>query len=94
MLTIVALPIALITLVLWIISLFISGIISASALGNYIFKLINKEKINENLKISVGVLLVCLLTSIPYVGWIFSLLTTIIGLGSIYYLIKNKKYVD
>lgn len=94
MLTIVALPIALITLVLWIISLFISGIISASALGNYIFKLINKEKINENLKISVGVLLVCLLTSIPYVGWIFSLLTIIIGLGSIYYLIKNKNYAD
>lgn len=94
MLTLVALPIALIILVLWIISLFISKIISASALGNYFFKLINKEKINENIKISVGILLICLLTSIPYVGWIFSFMTIIIGLGSIYYLIKTKNYVN
>lgn len=94
MLTVVALPIALIILVLWIISLFISKIISASALGNYFFKLINKEKINENIKISVGILLICLLTSIPYVGWIFSFMTIIIGLGSIYYLIKTKNYVN
>jgi hypothetical protein len=94
MLTIIALPITLIVLVLWIISLFISKIISASALGNYIFKLINKEKINDNLKTSVGVLLICLLVSIPYIGWIFSLLSIVLGLGSIYYLIKNKNYVD
>lgn len=92
MITIIGLPIALISLVLWFILLFISKIIAALALSDYLFKLFNKEKINDNLKITAGIFLFCLLTSIPYIGWFFSLLALLAGLGAVYFFIKHKNY--
>ncbi len=94
MLTIIGLPIALIILALWAILLFLSKIIASLALSDYLFKLFNKEKINNNLKISAGIFLFCILVSIPYIGWFFSLLALLAGLGSIYFYIKNKNYVN
>jgi predicted membrane protein len=90
----IGLPIALIILALWAILLFLSKIIASLALSDYLFKLFNKEKINNNLKISAGIFLFCILVSIPYIGWFFSLLALLAGLGSIYFYIKNKNYVN
>lgn len=92
MMTVVGIPLALITLVLWLILLFFSKIIVALALGDYIFKLIKKERLPWQIKSLAGITLAWLLFALPYIGWLFSFVATLIGLGVFYYLIKNKKY--
>lgn len=92
MITIVGIPLALLTLVLWLILLFFSKIIFALTLGECLFKLIKKEKTSWQLKALSGIVLAWLLFALPFIGWLFSLIATLIGLGAFYYLIKNKKY--
>jgi cytoskeletal protein CcmA (bactofilin family) len=93
-LTIIGLPIAFISLFLWLILVYISRILTALVLGDYLFKLIKKEALSPYLKIITGIVLLTLLIILPYIGWIFSLLSILLGLGSIYYIIKNKNHVD
>jgi hypothetical protein len=92
LMTIVGIPLALIALALWLILLFFSKIIVALALGDYLFKLIKKEKLPWQLKGLTGIVLAWLLFALPYIGWLFSFIATMVGLGVFYYLIKNKKY--
>lgn len=91
-LSLIGLPLALIILALWLILIFVSQVISAIALGHYLFKVSKKEKIDKRIKIAAGVFILCLLSSIPYLGWLFSLSAIIIGLGAVYLLFKTKKH--
>lgn len=89
-LTIIAFPIAIIGLGFWLLFIFLSRIVVAILFGDYIFKLIKKEKASVYLKIFSGIFVAFLIFSLPFVGWIFSLLATIIGLGAFYSIIKNR----
>lgn len=91
-LTIIGIPIALLALAIWIFILFLSRIILAMILGDYIFKIVKKEKIPQILKILSGIIFAFLLFALPYVGWIFSLTAVVLGFGSIYFIIKSKKH--
>lgn len=93
-LTIIGIPIAVLTLITWIFVLFLSRIVFAMLLGDYIFKTIKKENAHQLLKILSGIVFAFLLFALPYVGWIFSLITVILGFGSIYSIIKNKKHAN
>lgn len=88
--TIIAFPVALIGLVIWLLAIFLSRILIAILVGDYIFKLIKKEKISDYLKILGGVFVSFLIFSLPFVGWFFSLISIIVGLGAFYFIIKNK----
>ncbi len=88
--TIIALPVAIIGLMFWFLFVFLSRIIVSILLGDYIFKLIKKEKVSNYLKILSGVSVAFLFFSLPLVGWFFSLLSIMVGLGSLYFIIKNK----
>ncbi|HOZ53177.1 MAG TPA: polymer-forming cytoskeletal protein [bacterium] len=92
--TIIGLPLAIMLLIFWGLTLYLGKIIIAMALGDYIFKYFHREKTADFLKISSGVILVSLVIIIPYIGWIFSLLFSSLSLGAVYYIIKNKKYVN
>lgn len=92
MMSIIGIPLALIAMAIWLTLLFFSKIIVALALGDYLFKLIKKEKKSWQLKAITGIILAYLLFALPYIGWMFSLIAVLVGLGSFYYLIKNKKY--
>lgn len=92
MITIIGLPLALLALALWLMLLFFSKIIFALTLGEYFFKLLKKEKVSWQLKALTGIVLAWLLFALPFIGWLFSLIATLIGIGAFYYLIKNKKY--
>ncbi len=90
--TVFGIPLALIAFSLWLMLIFFSKIIVALALGDYIFKLGKKEKVSWYLKAFSGIVLAWLLFSLPYIGWLFSLVATLVGMGVFYYLIKNKKH--
>lgn len=90
--TIIGAPIAIISLIIWLILLYLSRLIIAITIGDFIFKFFKKDDVSDYIKIVSGLIISWLLFCLPYIGWIFSLLAIIIGLGSMYYLIiKNKK---
>jgi hypothetical protein len=90
-LTIIGIPIAIASLFLWLIALFLSRIIVAIFLGDYIFYLLKKEKASQMTKTFVGVTISFMLFALPFIGWLFSFLATIMGLGAIYFLFKKEK---
>ncbi len=92
--TIIGLPIALISLALWLILLFLSRIVVALAVGDYFFELIKKETVSPYIKMIFGIIILWALFALPYAGWLFSLVTILLGLGSFFYIIKKKKHVN
>jgi hypothetical protein len=91
MISIIGLPIAIIALIIWGLILYLSKIAVAMALGDYIFRKLKKQKIHAYVRILLGLIIVCVAVRIPYIGWIFSLLISILGMGTFYELTLNKK---
>lgn len=89
-LTVIGFPIALIGLIFWAIAIFLSRILISMFVGDYIFEKFKKRSANVYLKIFSGLIIVFLLFNLPFVGWAFSLTSIIIGLGSIYLIIRKK----
>ncbi len=89
LMTILAVPIAIIVLLIWGICLYLSKIVFSLATGDYIFSLLKKESANIYLKIFSGIFFSLLLFSLPFIGWVFSFVAILIGMGSFYYLIKK-----
>lgn len=83
-------PISLITLVLYIASIYISTLLVGYIIGNII---INKyvAKNNTYLSLACGILLIKLVKLIPVVGNIIGAIILLYGLGIIFSLIKPKK---
>ena len=91
MISIIGLPIAIIILIIWGLILYLSKVVVAMALGDYIFRKLKKQKIHAYIRILVGLVIVCVFVRIPYIGWVFSLLIAILGMGTFYELTLNKK---
>lgn len=75
--TILGIPISLITFALYLIFIYIGRIILASLVGD---KILRKEL--PILSLIVGMLIFTILFSLPFVGWLFKLIATTIGLGA------------
>lgn len=92
--SIIGIPLALIIFIAWLFLIYLSKIIFAITLGYCLFKRMKLEKKSPYLKILTGVVVLYLILNIPVVGWILSLAITLVFLGAVYYIIKNKKYVN
>ncbi len=88
LMSMIGIPLALILLAFWLIAVWVSKILVGITLGNRILKIKNKENLVPNM--IVGVLLAWILFSIPVLGWAFSFIAILWGLGGIYLLLKNK----
>lgn len=88
--TIIGIPLALIMIALWIILLCLGKIIIAILMGNYLLNKYIKNKQSYTTALIIGVIILWLLSAIPYVGWIISFVASSFGLGLI--LIYLKKY--
>ncbi|MCX6798040.1 MAG: hypothetical protein NTX66_02390 [Candidatus Falkowbacteria bacterium] len=90
--TFIGLPLALILLALWLIAMYLAKILVAITFGLWLSgKLLAKQKNNLILVMIIGVVATWILFSLPYLGWLISLLATIGGLGLIY-LLKKENY--
>ncbi len=81
----VLLPISVISFVIYFISLYLSTLITSYIIGKRILK-----KDNYYLSILVGIVLVKLLSLIPYLGVLVSIFALLYGLGIIYRLFKER----
>ncbi|MFH1381384.1 MAG: hypothetical protein ABIH70_00630 [Chloroflexota bacterium] len=85
MITVIGLPVGLISLALYGIALSLSQVPVASLIGRLIIKQ-NRKIESKALMIgalALGLLILFLLGLIPYIGWIVGLLTIVFGLGSL-----------
>jgi len=82
MLTLIGLPLALLTMAIYLISLCIVKVYAGLALGKYIIEAFGKKKPNMMWSMVLGVFVLMVLKSIPFVGWIIGLIFTWWGIGA------------
>ena len=88
MITMFLIPLSFITLAIYAISIYVSFLLTYYVVGNVITKkLFNKD--NMYLSLLIGIVLVKLITYIPYIGGLMGFISLIFGLGLIYKFIKN-----
>jgi len=87
MVTIVAMPLAMIGLGLYFLAIYLSSIVASVIVGNYIFA---KNKFKENIYLQgiLGLLVISLLGLIPVVGGLTKLLIILLGVGIIFKSLK------
>lgn len=80
--TIIGLPVAFVAIVLWIAAIYFAKILLAHFLGRTILTM-RLEQPHFALSLAVGLVLVFILISVPFVGGVLNFLLTIVGLGMI-----------
>ena len=81
---ILTIPAALILLALFLILLYLSSIFTGLYAGKYVFELAGKKSDQPNLVLPliVGLILVVLLSKLPFIGWLIKLAVISFGMGS------------
>jgi cytoskeletal protein CcmA (bactofilin family) len=76
----------------WISIAYLSKIVIAFLVGSFIFKrLIPSIAQNRIWALVVGIILYALLASIPYLGWLIAIISTLIGLGALWMLTNHRQ---
>jgi cytoskeletal protein CcmA (bactofilin family) len=81
--TVIGLPIALVTLVLWLLGLYLSKIIVARFIGGAILKTGDARMSSIAPSLVVGLIIVIICVDLPYVGGVINFLLVLIGLGAL-----------
>ncbi|MBD3183065.1 hypothetical protein GF312_12290 [Candidatus Poribacteria bacterium] len=80
-LTIIGIPIGIIALAAYIVFLFVSRIYVGLAIGREILERITKHELRIIWQMILGILLIAILTAIPYIGWLIGIVFISFGLG-------------
>lgn len=89
--TIIGLPLSLVLISLWLAGLFIGKTIAAIILGELITtRILKRDNIHLFWPLLIGALVLSLLFSIPWFGWIINLIFIWLGLGSVLSYVANK----
>lgn len=93
LISIIVLPLAFILAALYLIILYLSKIFTSYILGEFLFrKLLPNRQFNPYLTFFTGLIILTLCIKIPYVGFLITLLTMILGSGTfIYYIFKIRE---
>ncbi|HID27667.1 MAG TPA: hypothetical protein EYP22_07615 [Methanosarcinales archaeon] len=88
MITLIGFPLGLIILALYIIAIYLAKIFVGLLLGQTILEKIKKPSTSLIHPLVIGILLLTLLASIPYIGFLIILAYVILGLGALFILVK------
>ncbi|OGC76664.1 MAG: hypothetical protein A2145_00520 [candidate division Zixibacteria bacterium RBG_16_40_9] len=91
MVTLVGIPLAVITGFLYLILFYIAKIFTGLALGEKVIQIFKKGNIPLGWSLIVGLVLLYILVGLPYVGWLIYTLAFFIGLGGIVLSFKQRK---
>lgn len=82
---VVTIPVSLIILALFLVALYIGKVLSALFIGNYLLEAMRKNGAPVNLfaALAIGIILVVLLPQIPFIGWLIKLAIYAFGMGVI-----------
>ncbi len=89
--TIIGLPLSLILLGLWGAGILLAKTLAAIFLGDVIIRRLFKNKTSHLFwSLLIGAIIISLLFSLPWFGWLFKIITICIALGSILLYVTNK----
>ncbi len=95
--TLIGIPVGLVTVVIWAVGLYLSKIVVAHYLGTALLRSKRQDMRSVALALSVGLVLVLVAVSLPYVGWVVNGLLVILGLGAmsqiLYRIARNRTAV-
>ncbi len=84
MVTIVGIPLSLLSLLLYIILFYVAKLFVAIALGDKILSMLNQSGTrSQALSLLIGLIILTIMYKIPFIGWAVYLLSVMIGLGAI-----------
>jgi hypothetical protein len=86
--TVVGLPLAAVLGLLMLIALMLASLFVSFALGRTLLGLL-KLQTSELIFFIIGFILLSLLFQLPYVGWLIRLLALSLGVGAIFYFVRN-----
>ncbi|MDD3285600.1 MAG: polymer-forming cytoskeletal protein [Patescibacteria group bacterium] len=90
--TVIGIPLALLSILGWLLALYLGKVTSAIFIGKEVQKLLKKYKEKSLLApLLIGVTISWLLFSIPFIGWLISLGASCLGLGSLIVYLKIRK---
>lgn len=81
--TIIGLPLAFIGITLYFISLYIAKVLAGIALGYSLLKALGKKEPQMIWSLILGVIILIILTSLPFIGWLISLVLMWWALGAL-----------
>ena len=93
---ILTIPVGLILLAIYLVLLYLSYIFTALFVGYYLLKSVQKEGSLQHLllQLILGVVMVLMITKIPFLGGLFSLLVICFGMGSFINYLWNLKTLN
>jgi cytoskeletal protein CcmA (bactofilin family) len=90
LLTLIGIPLSLMLITTWAITLYLGKVVTGIAAGKLISqKIKGKKNISIIWMMIFGVVAVWIITALPLIGWVFSLLATWLGMGAIYLSFKK-----
>jgi len=90
--TIIGIPLAFILIAIWLIALLISRILVGILIGRILLdNFWPKQKDSLILAMIIGIVITYLIYSLPFIGWILSLVAVWWGLGGIWQYFKNRQ---
>lgn len=87
--TIIGIPLALILMMIWVVLLMVGKVLAGITFGYWLFEKFKWSNKKLLWPMVVGVVVACLIFSIPIIGWIIALLALIWGLGSVWFCCKK-----
>jgi cytoskeletal protein CcmA (bactofilin family) len=94
--TIIGLPVGLITLALWVILIYLAQIPVSLLLGKLILQRFIVIKESKGVMIgclALGLLILKLIAIIPYIGFLVGLVVTLFGMGTVIVSIRNRRII-
>jgi hypothetical protein len=90
--TIIGVPLGLITIIFYMIALYFVKIVAGFVLGHFAARIAKFKRPNRYGAFAVGLFIYVVLTSIPFIGVFFSVAATLFGLGTI--MLAEKHYIN
>lgn len=91
MMSVVGIPLSFIMVGVYMLAMYLSSLAVAMAIGNIISKNEWLPVKNIYLLSIIGLILVSVVTGIPYIGWLVSVIICFLGLGIIFKLVTEKR---
>lgn len=89
--TIIGMPLSLVLICLWLAGIFIAKTLAALTLGEIIIKdILKNKKAHLFWSLLLGAVLISLLFSLPWFGWLLRIITICLALGTILIYVTNK----
>lgn len=90
-LLLVTLPLAVIVMQFYLLAVFLSRLVTAQFLGDWLLRKTGREQPSEYVALAGGLVLFFLLTEIPYVGFLIWLTALFLGVGGLFLAARGKR---